>query len=262
MHFIYFFNLNMAGISIFIATNNSSLTLNNASMNRKILTFFSLSIVGFAVFFSKGVAGQVGVNYFFPEHGTFSIPLAPLSYSQPITFGDFRYFKLIPGGSVYNIGGMSVTGIPGEYPQNRSLIGPFYSILLSVMPAISIPIGMVDLDFCGGYWGAYNIVPGVKQGNMDKMFMNYEGWDACTSDMSFKNRINHGYVVGMSISIWFNDDQAVSPGVFYYVGGSKMGLNGTYTGGKLGNPVETKAVDFPNSRLNYRGFEVQIAVQL
>lgn len=211
---------------------------------------------------SKNSIGQIGVNYFFPQDGTFSIPLAPLSYSQPITFKKCRYFKLIPGGSVYNIGGMSVTGIPGEYPNNKPLIGPFYSVLISVMPALSIPIGAVDLDFCGGYWGAYNFVPKVNQGNMDKMFMNYEGWDACTSDIDFKNTINHGYVVGMSISIWFNDDQALSPGLFYYVGGSNVGLNGSYTGGKLGAPVETKSVDFSNSRLNYRGFEVQLSLQI
>jgi hypothetical protein len=157
---------------------------------------------------------------------------------------------------------MSVTGIPDAFPHNKPLIGPFYSILISVMPAISIPIGMVDLDFCGGYWGAYNFVPKVMQGNMDQMFMKYEGWDACTSDINFKNTINHGYVVGLSISIWFNDDQALSPGLFYYVGGSKVGLNGSYTGGKVGAPIETKTVEFPNSRLNYRGFEVQIALQL
>jgi hypothetical protein len=118
---------------------------------------------------------QIGLCYFFPDKGSFSIPLAPLSYSQPITFGDFRYIKLIPGGSVYSIGGMSVTGLPPEMPNSKPLVGPFYSILLSGMVAVSIPIGMVDLDFCGGYFGAYNIVPKIMQGNMDRMLMRYEG---------------------------------------------------------------------------------------
>jgi hypothetical protein len=157
---------------------------------------------------------------------------------------------------------MSVTGLPPEYPNNKPLVGPFYSVLVSFMPALSIPIGPVDLDFCGGYFGAYNIVPKVMQGNMDKMFMNYEGWDVCTSDMHFKNRINHGWVFGMSISIWFNDEQAISPGLFYYMGGSKMDLSGTYAGGKAGQIIQSKEVDFSASRLNYRGFEVQIALQL
>lgn len=206
--------------------------------------------------------GQIGVNYFFPEKGTFSFPLAPLSYSQPITFGNFRYFKLIPGGSVYSIGGMSVTGIPAEYPNNKPLVGNFFSVLVSVMPAISIPVGMFDFDLCGGYFGAYNINPRIIQGNMDGMLRNYEQWDACTSDIKFSNHINHGYVFGLSVSIWFNDDQAISPGVFYYMGGSKLGLNGTYAGGKSGTPVENRTLEFPDSRLNYRGFEVQIAMQL
>jgi len=221
-----------------------------------VLVFLMMAMAG-----SK-VNGQVGVNYFFPEKGTFSIPLAPLSYSQPIMFGKFRYFKLIPGGSVYSMGGMSVTGLPSDFPNSKPLVGQFYSVLVSVMPALSIPVGMFDLDFCAGYFGAYNIQPKVLQGNMDEMLMAYEGWDACTSEVDFKNRINHGYVFGMSVSIWFNDKQAVAPGVFYYMGGSKLGMNGSYTGGKLGLPVESKAIDFPESRLNYRGFEVQVAVQL
>jgi hypothetical protein len=225
--------------------------------------FFSLILLSILLsVFYKESRSQVGLCYFFPEKGTFSIPLAPLSYSQPIVFGGFRYIKLIPGGSVYNIGGMSVKGIPGEFPNHKPLIGPFYSILLSVMPAVSIPIGPIDLDFCGGYFGAYNILPRVMQGNMDEMLRNYEGWDACTSDMHFKNRINHGWVFGLSVSIWFNDEQAVAPGLFYYMGGSKLDLAGTYTGGKAGQLLEQKSIDFSASSLNYRGFEVQIAIQL
>jgi hypothetical protein len=230
---------------------------------RRTLRFILISAAIFPLFLVAVPArAQVGLCYFFPEHGSFSIPLAPLSYSQPITFGRFRYIKLTPGGSLYNIGGMSVKGFPAEYGADRPLIGHFYSLLLSVMPSVSIPIGAVDLDFCGGYWGAYNICPKLIQGNMDKMLMDYEGWDVCTSDLSFKNRINHGYVVGMSLTIWFNDKQAIAPGLFYYVGGSKLGLNGTYSGAKLGDPVETRTLDMPDSRLNYRGFEVQIALQL
>jgi hypothetical protein len=207
--------------------------------------------------------GQVGLSYFFPEHGTFSIPLAPLSYSQPITFKGFRYIKLIPTATVYSIGGMSVKGLPPDMPNTKPLIGPFYSVLVSFMPAISIPIDIVDLDFCGGYFGCYNINPKVMQGNMDHMLMKYEGWDACTSDIKLKNNITHGFVFGMSISIWFNHEkQAISPGLFYYMGGSKLDLNGTYTGGASGFQVDTKPFDCPNSRLNYRGFEVQIGLQL
>jgi hypothetical protein len=232
---------------------------------KKLIT--KIIVVQAFVFCFWGMAeeshAQVGLCYFFPEHGTFSIPLAPLSYSQPITFKNFRYIKLIASGTVYSIGGMSVKGLPPEMPNTKPLVGPFYSILLSFMPAVSIPIKMVDLDLCGGYFGCYNINPKVMQGNMDKMLMNYEGWDACTSDIDLKNHITHGFVFGMSISIWFNHEkQAISPGLFYYLGGSKLNLNGTYTGGKSGLSVETKSVDFPNSRLNYRGFEVQIALQL
>ena len=235
-------------------------TAEKSGMRKSLLIIaLILPMTLFSVVKSKA---QVGLCYFFPDKGTFSIPLAPLSYSQPITFRGFRYIKLIPGGSVYSIGGMSVKGLPPEYPNSKPLIGPFYSVLLSFMPAISIPVGMFDFDLCGGYFGAYNILPRVMQGNMDQMFMNYEGWDVCTSNMSFKNRINHGWVFGLSISIWFNDDQAVSPGLFYYIGGSKLGLEGSYAGGKTGQLIETREVSFPNSQLNYRGFEVQIAIQL
>jgi hypothetical protein len=220
-------------------------------------------IVLLTSFGTKESRAQIGLSYFFPENGTFSIPLAPLSYSQPITFRNFRYIKFIASGTVYSIGGMSVKGLPPPVPKDKPLVGPFYSILVSFMPAVSIPIGAVDLDFCGGYFGAYNILPKVMQGNMDDILKRYESWDACTSAIKMKNNINHGWVFGLSVSIWFNKEKnAISPGLFYYMGGSKLDLKGSYSGGNVGLPVQTKEIEFENSRLNYQGFEVQIALQL
>lgn len=205
---------------------------------------------------------QIGLSYFFPDKGYFSIPLAPLSYSQQFRLNKPYFIKLIPTATVYSIGGMSVSGLPEGIPNNKPLMGPFYSVVGSFCPAISIPIGMVDIDFCGGYFGAYNINPGIIQGNLDNMLMNYENWNSCTSQFSFKNNINHGFVYGIAFNIWFNDDQAITPGIFYYSGGSELNLNGTYCGGKIGGIVENKSASWKDSKLYYKGWEFQITLQL
>ncbi|MEI6764961.1 MAG: hypothetical protein WCM76_04920 [Bacteroidota bacterium] len=205
---------------------------------------------------------QIGVSYFFPEHGSFSVPVAPFSYTQQITFRRVQWIKLIPGAAIYTIGGMSVKGLPDGYNGNQPLMGPFHSVMLSFMPALSLPLGSVDIDFQGGYFGCYNILPQINEGNFDRMLAKREGWDACTSDFSFKNNIAHGFVFGMTFNIWISRDRAICPGVMYYMGGSKLDLNGSYTGGKLGDPVVTKTASFSDSKLNYRGFEVQIGLQL
>jgi hypothetical protein len=157
---------------------------------------------------------------------------------------------------------MSVKGLPEGYNGNQALIGPFHSLMISFMPALSIPVGAVDLDLQGGYFGCYNLKPKINEGNFDRMLARHDGWDACTSNLSLQNNIAHGFVFGLTFNIWISREQAICPGLMYYIGGAPLKINGTYAGGKTGSPVETRAVDFQNSRLNYRGFEVQLGLQL
>jgi len=205
-----------------------------------------------------GAKAQVGISYFFPEKGTFSFPVAPFYYSYPIQ--PVKYLRLIPTGSIYSIGGMSVRGIPAEFDNSKPLTGPFYAFVLSFMPALSIPIKNVDLDLGAGYFGAYQFFQKINYANMDRMMQKYEGWDACSSDFTFKNNISHGFIFGLTVTIWINKNVALSPGLAYYYGGSKLDLKGTYTGGKINDPVVTKYIEFPDSKLNFRGFEAQIGV--
>jgi hypothetical protein len=156
---------------------------------------------------------------------------------------------------------MSVRGIPNGYDFSKPLMGPMYSITASLMPAVSIPIGPIDIDICGGYFGSYNISPKIIEGNLDRMLAQSEGWDVCTSNFTFDNNISHGFVYGVIFTIWFNDKFAIAPGVVYYDGSSPVNLRGDYSGGNIGGINQTKTIEFSDSRLNYRGFEVQIGIQ-
>ncbi|MCK9611501.1 MAG: hypothetical protein PHR81_07490 [Bacteroidales bacterium] len=208
--------------------------------------------------FSLIAKGQLGVAYFFPEKGAFSFPVAPFYYSYPVQ--PVKYLKLIPTGSIYSIGGMSVNGIPPGFDNSKPLMGPFYALALSFMPALSIPVRNVDIDIGAGYFGAYQFFQKINYENLNRMLQKYEGWDACSSDFTYKNNISHGFIFGLTVTIWINDNLAISPGLGYYLGGSKLDLKGTYTGGVLQNTVETKYIEFPGTRLNFRGFEVQLGV--
>lgn len=225
---------------------------------KKLKNIFIIAVLLLSINTGKA---QIGLSYFFPENGYLTVPVAPLSYSQAITFGDFRWIKLIPTASFYTIGGMSVRGIPIGYDFSKPLMGPMYSITASIMPAFSIPIGPVDIDLCGGYFGSYNIAPKINTGNLDRMLAQSEGWDVCTSNFTFDNNISHGFVYGVIFTIWFNDNFAIAPGVVYYDGSSPVNLRGDYSGGNIGGVNQTKSIEFSDSRLNYRGFEIQIGIQ-
>lgn len=220
----------------------------------------TLFISLFFLFTFKTVNAQIGFSYFIPEKGSLSIPVAPFSYTY--TWQPLKYFKLLPSAAIFSIGGMSVTGLPAGFDNSKPLMGPFYSISLSLMPQLSIPMGMFELDIGAGYFGSYNLLLKVNNGNMDRMMRMYEQWDVCNTEFTFTNNISHGFIMGGSLTIWLNKKKelGIAPGLVYYMGSSKLKLKGNYSGGIINQIITTKEISFPASKLNYKGYMIQIGV--
>jgi hypothetical protein len=223
---------------------------------RKIL----ITLAVFCGLCSTGIS-QVGLSYFFPEKGYFSVPVAPFSYSQPLQFRNFPWIKFTPSAAIYSIGGMSVRGLPEGMESSKPLIGPFHAVTAGFMPSLSIPAGPLDFDFGMGYFGSYAFNPGVIRGNFDDMIARSQNWDACSSKVEMDKKIAHGFTYGFTLTIWLSDDQAIAPGIIYYNGSAPLNLRGRSTGGALHQPVESMDWHFPDSKLNFRGWEFLISIQ-
>jgi len=209
---------------------------------------------------SNSVKAQIGLTSFIPIGGNMAFPAAPFTYKQDIHIKSFPYIYFQPSVSCYTIGGMLAYGIGDSYDTKKPLIGEFTSFLFSITPAFNFPMfkNVMNIDIFGGYFFSFNIAPQCLYNNFNKMLLKYEGWDACTADVSFSNRIPSGLVVGINLNIRIKKLFEISPGLSYYLGSSKLKMNGTYYGGKLNDIVSEKSFDFPDSKLDYQGFAVNI----
>ncbi|MDP4267345.1 MAG: hypothetical protein Q8880_07920 [Bacteroidota bacterium] len=214
-------------------------------------------LVFIVLFFNKSKSQSIGVSYFFPNHGYFSIPVAPLTYSQ--SFQLFDFFSIAPGGSLFSIGGMNLKDLPEGFSSVRPLAGPFHSVILNLQGIITIPIRKIDFNLKGGGFAFYNIDLRLLDGNIDRMIASSEKWDAATSDMKFDSKIGYGYLYGVSLTYYISKTNSLEFGANVYTGLAPINLRGTYIGGNIGGQLEKRVFPENKSKLDFSGIEAIVS---
>ncbi|MEA1873568.1 MAG: hypothetical protein U9N51_03935 [Bacteroidota bacterium] len=218
-----------------------------------IILFFSC----YFLFVNNAQAQSIGFSYFFPTHGYFSNPIAPVNINLPVKFGN--YLQISPGISMNNIGGMSMTGFPDELNSNRALIGPFQSLSMSLVPAIVIPTKSVELELMGGVFGFAGFNQKIMHGNFEDMISEAYNYSSLSSDLNMdKSALGWGYLVGTKLNIRIQNNIWGYIAVKYYMGGQNIGINGVLQYASGENASVYQDVDYPNSELHYHGFEITI----
>lgn len=216
--------------------------------------FFVLLIV---VFTSHLTFSQsVGFSYFFPKDGYFGNPIAPVSFSLPVSFG--KYLRISPGISMSNIGGMSMSGLPEIYNSKRSLIGPFQNMSLSMEGSIVVPFKKVEFELIGGVFGFTNFSTKLNKGNFDQMIMEAHNYDMMNAEIEIDPKVfGGGWVFGMQFDFNIKDNIWGFIAGRYYLGNQDIPINGRIDYLQNGT-VSSSPVSFQNARLNYQGFEITI----
>ena len=220
-------------------------------------------VAGAILFFSVSqVSSQtVGFSYFFPTHGYFTNPIAPLNLSLPVSFG--KYFQISPGVSMNNIGGMSMTGLGENLNSERPLVGPFQSINGSLIPTIVIPAKSFRVDIMGGMFGFASINTKLMHGNFDTMFNEHYNYYAISSGMQYdKDSFGWGYVYGIKFSFRLRKNIWGYIGGKYYMGSQDMPLSGTITAATDSDDVVRFESSFPDAAMRYEGIEFIIGVSI
>jgi hypothetical protein len=197
-------------------------------------------------------------SYFIPKDGYFSVPVTPFSV-RGIGVDINRYLAVETGGSLYRMSGMNVREVPFE--SQVPVIGPFFSIMVPLELVISIPIGAPVFKLKGGGFGFYNFATKVNEGNLDRVLLDYTGWQVLNSNYSVKNNFGYGYHFGAEILFYFSDQFGLSLEAYYLDGGSKLDMRGGYKGIPVdGDMITTVREDFPDAVLDYRGYELSLGV--
>ncbi len=223
-------------------------------MKRLLISF---ALISFFIVSEKSQAQSIGFSYFFPTHGYFSNPIAPVNFNMPLKFG--RFLQISPGISMNNIGGMSMTGFPAKFDSERALIGPFQSLSMSLVPAIVIPTKSVELELMGGVFGFTGFNQKIMHGNFEDMISEANNYTSLSSDLNMdKSAFGWGYLVGTKLNIRIKDNIWGYVAVKYYMGSQNIGINGILQYASGENAAVDQEVDYPDAQLYYHGFEITI----
>lgn len=219
-------------------------------------------IVFVAVFsFAAGAthAQQFGLSfsYFLPKNGDFSTPISPFSF-RGVGINMGRYFALETGISLYRMSGLSMKDLPFE--SHSSLVGPNFTFFVPGEFVIQLPAQNFEFDIKAGGFVFYGLNQKLNYGNLDRAIRTMESWEVVNSDFSYKNSPGYGIHAGVELSVNVTKQFGVSLEVNYLMGASALPLTGSYTGGNLSGPLETKNVDYKDAKVDFTGLEVSIGV--
>lgn len=196
-------------------------------------------------------------SYFIPKNGDFSTPISPFSFrGVGLNFG--KYFAVETGITLYRMSGLGMKDIP--FDSKRSLVGPNFTVFVPGELVLQFPGNGFEFDIKGGGFVFYGFNQKLNYGNIDRALRTMEGWDVVNSDFAYENKPGYGIHAGVELSVNVTKQFGVSFEVNYLMGSSGLPLKGSYSGGLLGGPNQTKAADFNTAKIDLTGLEFSIGV--
>ena len=232
---------------------------------RNRIAILSLLLLMLAAFTAQGIG--VSFSYLLPRNGLFSHPVPPLSVRDiGVDIGSF--LGVAGSASLYSIRGMAVKDAGGKpIDTGGPLVGPFLSVLSSVVGKIRVPIKPVELEASGGIFGCYNIDPPIMNGTLDRYLATADGntYDTVTSSVSAGGRWAWGWVFGGKLTCFVKGQIGIAVGANYYLGGGELKLSGDYVGYEdvgIYDSGQSLPAALQEARLDYSGLEIILGLEI
>lgn len=221
---------------------------------KKILTIL---IICLAAEYSYAQEFGLSFSYFIPRSGDISTPISPFSF-RGVGVSLNKYIALETGITLYRMSGLNMTGLP--FKSNKSLVGPNFTFFVPGEIVFQFPARGFEFDIKGGGFVFYGVNQKLNYGNLDRGIRTMEGWDVANSQFTFKNSPGYGVHAGVELDIDITSQYAISLEVNYLMGASALPLTGSYTGGTLAGPNQTKDAKYDDAKVDFTGLEVSIGV--
>jgi hypothetical protein len=212
----------------------------------------------------KAHCQDVGMSfsYFVPKNGYFSTPISPFSL-RGLGFNLNKYFGIQSGFSLYRMSGLSVIDMPFE--SQKPIVGPSFTLLVPLEAVIQMSGKQWEFNVKGGVFAFYSFDQKLNYGNLDEAIRSYESWLIANSEFDFDNNIGFGYHFGAEYVFYVNKQFGISLESNYFIGGSDLGLKGSYRGGTLDSSnnfiyEERLNQDYSDSRIDFTGLEISFGV--
>ena len=209
---------------------------------------------------SNSKAQEVGLSfsYFVPKNGYVSTPVSPFSI-RGLGVDVGRFFAIQTGFSLYRMSGLNIIDIE-DFESKDPLLGPNFTILLPVELVLEFEGNVQEFRIKGGGFGFYGFANKLNYGNIDKAIRKAEGWAVANADFNHDHGIGLGFFFGAEYVVYVTRQWGLSLEGNYFIGDADIGLNGTYTGGPMSGPLETRTVDYADSKVDFTGLEISIGI--
>ncbi len=196
-------------------------------------------------------------SYFLPRNGYFSTPISPFSF-RGVGVNLNKFLALETGGSLYRMSGLNMKDLPFE--TKDPLVGPNFTIFVPAELVVQLVGRRAQFDIKAGGFAFYGFDQKLNYGNLDRAIRQMESWDVANSSFTFSNSPGYGYHGGVELLVYVNRQFGISLEVNYLVGQSKLPLSGSYTGGTLTGPLETRTANYADAKVDFTGLEVSLGV--
>ncbi len=227
-------------------------------MSRNLFTILLVSLFCGLPSITKAQDVGISFSYFLPKNGDFSTPISPFSI-RGIGIGLGDYFALQTGFSLYRMSGMNVKDM-GDLKSDKSIVGPNFTLMIPAELVLQFIGQQQEFRIKGGGFAFQTFDNKLNYGNLDKAIRNHEGWAVANADFDIDPGIGLGYYFGAEYVIYVTKQWGLSFEANYFIGDADFPLKGSYTGGNIAGPLETKNVEFKDAKLDFTGLEISIGV--
>lgn len=225
-------------------------------MKKLILIIFTFLVLNSSHLKAQDVG--ISFSYFLPKNGYFSTPISPFSI-RGVGFGLGNYMAIQTGFSLYRMSGMNVIDMDNLETKDP-VVGPNFTLLIPLELVLQYITSTQEFKIKGGGFVFQTFDNRLMNGNIDKAIRNMEGWAVANSDFEFNSSTGFGFFFGAEYIIYVTNQWGLSFEVNYFIGGADFPIKGSYTGGNVAGPLETRTVDYQDARLDFTGLEISLGV--
>lgn len=219
------------------------------------LCFFLFSLLTFVSLKAQEVG--VSASFFIPKYGYFSTPISPLAI-RGIGFEIVNRISIESGITLYRMSGLNIKDLPFE--SKKPLIGPTFTIMVPLEMVLELGSGRQLIRFKGGGFSFYSFDQKINDGNLDRALVTFSGFDLVNSNFEVENKIGAGIHFGAEYIYYITDAIGITLGGYYYIGGAKVNLQGSYDAGSQQLGFSTFSASFQDSKVDFTGIEISLGL--
>ena len=218
----------------------------------------STVLVGLFLLLSFASKAQgISVSYLIPTDGYLSAPVSPFSV-RGLRLPFSRFMGLQGGATLYNFPGLPIDDMEFEY--NEPMRGSTFGVIVPAELYVGGKFGKVQVIASGGVFGLFFFNDRMIEGNWDRGYADFRGWEVANGNVSLDNKGGYGWLGGLEFEVPVTRQYSITFGAHYLYGSAASSISGEVTGGTTANGLVTEAIGYLDASSRLQGLEISFGV--